>query len=652
MFTNVIPFCYLPEATRSALAGEVQHHQIEPGVVFLHQGDAQDQRVYVLLEGLVEVVDESSGKGTSRIGAGHYFGERAALFSEPRALGVRAVERSRLVSIEGARFLALFRESAVFAQGMGNILRHKQGVFVAFDRFMAEMLRTLSSGDIAIERLLPLYRDLAPALHRGATDDEIDTSALLYAVRRLPQNVTRCFAYYLTESLPHHQSRPDEMFTSVETAARRRAVYELLPGKNMVLIRDGISDVVDFVTCLCLYVIEARKLRRRMVDLRVLDALTTRDESYPLPFEAAELSEIRGIWPRDTLGRLRDVLLHHEDLRVSVFRHLDNYNSAHAERWTNQLIRATTELLGTEPALLPGELPVHIISSNTHSVPNCLSPWVAQHRAAILGWGADTNHPLLREHWQHETDCCYALLRDYFRAHPEALAARLASDHEYGILTLTETAFTGIGVQLVDTVRLAAAEALDPLVSGLPRGLLVNIDYAFGQQAEHIIACLISLFSHRIRSVNVTGKAGSLVGKRGDILATTAFIEQHQDLFQPVPNNALDVDHLRTLTDRAVHQGPVLTVAGTLLQNRRMLHFNRQVWGCVGLEMEGTYYLSQIIESMNRGVLSDDVILRFVYYVSDLPLDHESNLSGALQANEGIPALYAVTREILSGVAK
>jgi hypothetical protein len=349
---------------------------------------------------------------------------------------------------------------------------------------------------------------------------------------------------------------------------------------------------------------------------------------------------------------LRDIVLHHEDLYISVFRHLDNYNSAHAERWTNQIMEATSELLGEQPALLAEDLEVHIISSNTHSVPNCLSPWLAAHRAEILCWGRDTNHPLTRETWKDEVDCCYALSRDYFRAHPEQAAAKRAADQAAGILSLTETAFTGIGVQLVDGDRLARAGTLDPQVPAPPRGLLINIDYAFGQQAEHILANLIALFGHRIKSVSVTGKAGALVGKRGDVLLATGFIEQSDDRYQPLPDNATDAEHLRGLTDRQVHVGPVLTVAGTLLQNRRMLHFNRHVWGCVGLEMEGTYYLSEIVESMNRGVMSRDVALRFVYYVSDLPLDHDANLSGALQAAEGVPPLYAVTREILHGIAR
>ncbi len=96
--------------------------------------------------------------------------------------------------------------------------------------------------------------------------------------------------------------------------------------------------------------------------------------------------------------------------------------------------------------------------------------------------------------------------------------------------------------------------------------------------------------------------------------------------------------------------GNVLTVTGTLLQNRTMLHFNRHIWRCIGLEMEGTFYLRHVVQSMHRWSVPQDVTFRFVYYTSDLPLDHASNLSARLRAAEGIPPLYATTREILRGI--
>ncbi len=81
-----------------------------------------------------------------------------------------------------------------------------------------------------------------------------------------------------------------------------------------------------------------------------------------------------------------------------------------------------------------------------------------------------------------------------------------------------------------------------------------------------------------------------------------------------------------------------------------MLNFYRRIWRCVGLEMEGTYYLRQILKARSLGLMSRDVALRFLYYVSDVPLVPSATLAGGLKPHEGVPPLYAITREILTSI--
>ena len=257
------------------------------------------------------------------ISPGHYFGEREALFEEERSAEVRAAESVRALSFSGDRFLQLIRESTPFAQALGNILRDKQGIFTPFDRFHAELLQAVGRGSVELQRLLPLYQGLEPALHPHAgARDVVDFNALAYAVQRLPENVTRTLAFFLTEALPTLYSDPDRRFKPVATAARRRAVYEMMPGKDMVLVRDGLSDLADLISCLCLYAIEARKIRRAIRDAGGLDAVSP---SFVEPF--------RSVWPDRAEERIRELALHHEDFLVEVHKELDNYNSAHAETW-------------------------------------------------------------------------------------------------------------------------------------------------------------------------------------------------------------------------------------------------------------------------------------------------------------------------------
>lgn len=646
MLDQIIPFRYLAPEQREALRADLDEHVFEPGEVLIEQGDPHDDRVFLLTEGSVQFIDRARGKpGRMRtVGSGHYIGERAALFSEPRGLEVRALERVRALTMSGQRFVQIVHESTAFAQALGSILRDKQGIFTPFERFRVELQREVASGSIDLQRLLPLYRELEPALHPNVSSNEdIDLGALTYAVRRLPDNLTRTLSFYLTEVLPHMYADPDRRFTRIETRARRRAVYEMIPGKNMVLVRDGLSDLFDFISCLCLYAIEAKKIRRRLRVGGGLDALSS-----------METESLAVVWPVDTVERVREIALHHEDFRIEIHKELNNYNSAHAETWCKQIAAATRELLGVDPSDLPHDFDVHVISSNTHSVHNCLSPWLGQREKQIVEWGLASGHAMTEEPWHNPFDLACALARDYLLAKPDEVEVRAAVEAEAGILTLAWTAFTGIAVQLIDPSKVQWADT-DPGIPNQPPerpSLLVNIDYAFGEQAEHIIANLSALFGRHLASVNVLGKAGGLLGERGDVLVATGFVEQYLDQYHAVPGvPTVRPERLRDrLPGRGVHQGNMLTVTGTLLQNRTMLHFNRHIWQCVGLEMEGAYYLRHLAQSMGRGTIPDDIALRFLYYTSDLPLRHDANLSARLRATEGVPPLYAITREVLTGI--
>ena len=169
MFSNIIPFRYLSREHREALRPDITELSYAPGEVLIEQGAADDTRVFLLVEGSVEVwnVWRDPPVRLRAITAGHYFGERAALFEEERSTEIRAAEPVRTLTMSGERFLRLVNESTPFAQALGNILRDKQGIFTPFDRFRAELLRSVSQGAVDLHRLVPLYLRLEPALHRA-----------------------------------------------------------------------------------------------------------------------------------------------------------------------------------------------------------------------------------------------------------------------------------------------------------------------------------------------------------------------------------------------------------------------------------------------------------------------------------------------------
>jgi hypothetical protein len=559
------------------------------------------------------------------------------------------------------------QQEGAFAQAFAALLRDRQGLFRSFELFRAEVLHCVGQGHVHLNELLPFYQALDPALHPGASHETtLDIPALEYATRRLPANVGSTFAFLIRDELPSVFEDPDILFKPVTTDARRRAIWEVLPGKDLITVRSGMSDIMDFLTCLCVYSVEARKIRKRLYEGNVIrslrvhldhhsggDAAEEAQFIHSLGFSADEVSGLYRVWGRQTIQQLWWIINHREMFFVDIRRQLTQYNLKNFTRWSRQIGDACVSLMGCDPRELDPAISVHFVSSNTHSVTNCLNPWFAEHRQVILDWGRSIQHPLLQHTWHNQTDAVYALSRHYFKVHPESEKQMLAAERAAGILRLEATASTGIEAQVIDLSR-SVGQSIDPGLSlqSNSRHIIVNIDFAFGEQAEDIIHQLILLFGPNVRSVNFLGKAGALVGQRSDILVPTAFIEQNADNYLAVPEtcSCCVAGIQERLSTQKVHVGPMLTVQGTLLQNRAMLHFYQRLWQVNGIEMEGYFYHRQVEEAKQTGLLRSDTVSRFFYYVSDLPLDARSNLSERLTPGEGIPPLYAITREVLAGI--
>jgi hypothetical protein len=666
LLDHIIPFRFLSKAVKKGLAEKVQKQNWDALEWVYHQGDrAQD--VFLIDEGQVEVVFAHAQEVNPEnvIRSGHYFGEREAILQLDRQAGVRALTPLVLYKISANVFLQVLATNRLFAQAFGNILRDKHGIFRAFQHFIDEVNRGEVENTLSLTSLISSYKDLQPALHDGAFEEEIDWSALSYAVRRLPDNLTQVMTWFLTDEIPASYRSYKGHFRSIMTPGRRREVWEMTPGKNMVLLRNGLSDLLDFVSCLCLYSVEARKIRHKLQRPDVMEALfqylsqagqnkdaeRQNDPSLALPFNAEDWQKIRRIWPKNTVQRLRELTFHHEDFYINLRRQWANYNSRRSEKWTVQLSKATLSFLGMDPGDLEDDWDVHIISSNTHSITNLLQPLGLKNQKRVQAW-IEKNFTV-EGPWHDPMDQVYAALPQFLQSHPE-LEPSAEENREIGIHELEDTASTGIKVQLL-CPHFNQGQQWDPSLPSFPRDkkiLIVNIDYAFGQQAEEILRNLILLFHRHLRSVNILGKAGALQGNRGDVLIPKAFIEQISDRSWTLGDESLSCSQsiAAKLPGRTIHTGPLLTVAGTLLQNKSMLNYYHNIHGVTGLEMEGAYYHTQLRRFQEQGILARNLPQRYFYYVSDLPLGHGPDLSKPMSPWEGVPPLYAISREILEKI--
>ena len=217
-----------------------------------------------------------------------------------------------------------------------------------------------------------------------------------------------------------------------------------------------------------------------------------------------------------------------------------------------------------------------------------------------------------------------------------------------------------IDCQIIDTARLDGMKP-HPALKFSERAIkkhkpvLLVMDYAFGTQAFEAMDELLNPWKGNgterklnVQSISIMGKAGILPGKKGDIMLTTAHVLEGTPHNYTVEND-LSIEDFQDDVD--VFVGPIITVLGTSLQNRDVLHkFQVTSWNAVGLEMEGGHYQRAINAAMIRGHISKDVTLRYAYYASDNPLVTGQTLAAGAMGEAGIKPTYMITKVILEKI--
>jgi hypothetical protein len=151
-----------------------------------------------------------------------------------------------------------------------------------------------------------------------------------------------------------------------------------------------------------------------------------------------------------------------------------------------------------------------------------------------------------------------------------------------------------------------------------------------------------------LASISIMGKAGTLCGKKGDIMIATAHVLEGSAHNYILNNDLTEADFADY---RDVFVGPVITVLGTSLQNRDVLEtFRTTSWKAVGLEMEGGHYHRAINAAMIRGHISKHVKVRYAYYASDNPLVSGQTLASGSLGAEGVKPTYMITKCILEKI--
>ncbi len=540
------------------------------------------------------------------------------------------------------------------------------------------------SGSALSEALLTLQPEIYGSM---ADAEKVELNGLVYVMARLPKGIERCRFVQLIAAEGYNNSG----FEKIVPAKRRRNCYRIDEETMLVEVTRGRSEIYDILTHLTFMYIEADKIRAHAfkeghptqewlkLEKIVLGQSSTANSSpsieeievreraisytstllgrtfaetvaaeerfhqgepnnnslfqivYWLGRVAIEEMEQERDWAAPS-GKADRQITFSSTLRERIGHHI------HGEKWATEV----KEFLWAQNLW---QRPLHIISANLHSIMNCFYAFPALKQKIA---GKETIEAMARE------------LRLPENAYLNQEVLEFALHH--GMYYLEDRAGTNIHVQIFDTsllpLDLLSPELkLDRTLVEQEKPVILVMDYAFGEQAFELFDELLKPYkitgqSHKLNliSISVMGKAGTLVGNKGDLMLPTAHIFEGTADNYPFENEMSRQDFQDS--EIPVHQGALLTVLGTSLQNADVLdYFKSSSWNVIGLEMEGAHLQKAIQAAAKiRKSIDENVILRYVYYASDNPLITSSTLASGSLGQIGVKSTYAIALKFLQKI--
>lgn len=521
------------------------------------------------------------------------------------------------------------------------------------------------SGESMIEAML----SLKPEIYGSIADPEkVELNGLFYIFQRLPKGIEEC--RYI--KLISREGFENSGFKPIVPSRRKRNCYRVDEEQMFVEITRGGSDIYDILTHLTFMYIEAEKIRRNSIDSkgRKNRARIMLEEVYHQLKEDNEINiEIGLTYLSTVLGRTYeevsiayekfekekdvnnlfhiaywlgtlsiDEYLYQKDREISFSSQLRDMLGHHVygEKWAKNIKAILIEKNWLER-------PIHIISANLHSIMNCFYA-----RSALSATVGKQSIMSLAE----------------VLSTPENTELRKEVENfalNQGMIAIDDTSGTNIGVQIFDTSSLDIDSLPEELnfkafSSKNDYPIIMVMDYAFGEQAYETMDELLKPISIggvkkklKIKSINIMGKAGILVGNKGDIMIPTAHVFEGTADNYPLEND-LKAEHFKN-SELGVYAGTMITVLGTSLQNKDILeYFLKSSWAAVGLEMEGAHYQKAIQAAVKiRNSVENNLKLRYAYYASDNPLETGSTLASGSLGLDGVKPTYLITIEMLKG---
>lgn len=515
-----------------------------------------------------------------------------------------------------------------------------------------------STHEITIDSLTNSHLQMEPILHPlGQKAQEIDVSAFVYALLRLPEEIDqtlKIIAGPIPEVFAQAGFNDVNTWPKTTSPARRRKYHF---HKNQGLLAcyiNSISDIDDLVNLAITYQVEWNKLNQLLKDHSLSELLNKEDYQ----------NLIKAFGPNHE-KRLRLVKKCTKKLRLQLLAgSWVDYCKATQKWWKNIAKSANPKLHLTKR-------PIYFVSSNTHSLVNLISGFALKNSKQILKFTKDTNPILYQTHQQikkgllnlPENDYLYFISRQFLHVDTHAQQKALF-DQKLGIDVIPSSKYLDINTQIIPVSVLAESKSLDPRLKiadhkklAQSQALIFNIDYPLGFAAYHILSEILENVQE-VRGVYIMGKAAVLNSEIGDIQIPRLVHDEHTHnsyIFNNCFNHNFPFNN---------QQGSILTnqkavsVLGTYIENEALLKKYSEE-NLTVIEMESGPYLEAISEATfdHRHTTNETVDLNsapfdigIVNYTSDTPYSKAKNLGTQTLSLDGVEPTYLASLAILQRI--
>ncbi len=522
------------------------------------------------------------------------------------------------------------------------------------------------SGESLIQALLTLRPEIYGLI---ADTEKVELDGLLYVMDRLPKGIEECRFIRLIS----REGLDKTNFQAIIPLKRRRNCYRVDDDQMYIELTRGRSDIYDILTHLTFIYIEAEKIKRHSLDQkgRKTQAWLKLEDIITKEHQGKEFNrEIAYTYLSTAIGRTYEETakagdsFHENKNRNSLFHTIYwlgklaideetgngdreiNFSATLRERighhvygdlWANNI----KDYLSENDLL---QRPIHIISSNLHSVVN-----------ALYGYKVLRN--------SLKTNKLEIIAKQLSLVKNEKLRERVKKyARNNGLFEIPDQSGTNLAVQIIDTGKmdidaLPAEILVDKKKIADHKPVILVMDYAFGEQAFETMDELLRPFEKngkeyplKVDSISIMGKAGILTGQKSDIMVPSSHIFEGTADNYPIDNEFSKQDFEGH--NLQVFEGPMVTVLGTSLQNKDVLeYFLKSSWKAIGLEMEGAHYQKAIQSASKiRNSIKKTVKLRYAYYASDNPLITGKTLASGSLGEDGVRPTYLITVQILSKI--